>query len=288
MELSDIDIFKEVKLNSWDELKRRLIELSNDYYFRGQTSSEWNLTTSLERLSPKSPSIAERNMLDSFGRNIYNLDIPRKPESNLETLMFLQHYGAPTRLVDFTKSPYVASFFALNRKIEGESAIYVINGGMLFHKLATYYESDFVIFFDAKKVRSIEIDNELNKPRVFDELFLSNKNINFISVMNPLYHHERSNPQSSIHIAVGNIKVSFLENFKSLIDKSDTEFDIEPLAIKFTFPNSIREEALSELGLMNINYSGLFPGLEGFVRDLYLDYERMTFDQKAFLKKYLE
>jgi hypothetical protein len=39
---------------------------------------------------------------------------------------------------------------------------------------------------------------------------------------------------------------------------------------------------------MNINYSGLFPGLEGFVRDLYLDYERMTFDQKAFLKKYLE
>ena len=37
---------------------------------------------------------------------------------DLRCLAMMQHHGAPTRLFDFTKSPYVAAFFALEQATE--------------------------------------------------------------------------------------------------------------------------------------------------------------------------
>src|SRR5216684_3693164 len=46
-------------------------------------------------------------------------------------LALMQHHGAPTRLLDFTWSPYVAAFFALERATS-DAAIWAINLPLLW------------------------------------------------------------------------------------------------------------------------------------------------------------
>ncbi len=48
----------------------------------------------------------------------------------LEMLTLMQHYGLPTRLIDFSLSPYVAAYFACRQSTE-EGAIYVIDTNKL-------------------------------------------------------------------------------------------------------------------------------------------------------------
>ena len=40
----------------------------------------------------------------------------------------MQHHGAPTRLIDFTWSPYVAAFFALERTL-ADGVVWAMNPG---------------------------------------------------------------------------------------------------------------------------------------------------------------
>ncbi len=95
------------------EIRERL------WIFRGHASSDRLLKPSLERVSDrKSASWAalELMFLAEFQARapqyVDRRDLPPTTE-RLAWLALMQHYGVPTRLLDFTYSPYVALYFAL-------------------------------------------------------------------------------------------------------------------------------------------------------------------------------
>ena len=49
--------------------------------------------------------------------------------NRLDWLALMQHYGTPTRLLDFTRSPYVACFFAIEKLPKKEAAQPKAEGG---------------------------------------------------------------------------------------------------------------------------------------------------------------
>jgi hypothetical protein len=94
--------------------------------YRGVASSKYELVPKVGRrrrgnkvLEPKD----ERYMLGLFKqRAIAHLD--RTPDNDWEWLAIAQHHGLPTRLLDWTRNPLVAAYFAVVEKHNGDSAIY--------------------------------------------------------------------------------------------------------------------------------------------------------------------
>ncbi len=123
-------------LSSWShfftfletEVFRASIESKHEYIWRGQRRSDWSISSSFDRLLQKldflaaGPNVLERisaGHLKSFayaarGRRGFNprkLDLEKEEDAN-EWWALGQHFGLATPLVDWTRSPFAAAYFA--------------------------------------------------------------------------------------------------------------------------------------------------------------------------------
>src|SRR5262245_6198309 len=106
--------YKTKTLKTWKDIDKFA---KQGWLFRGQRSAKWELVTSLERCCDRNQVAADhrRQLEDRIFRefrrayHLYAQHIP-KPELVTEWLSLMQHYGAPTRLLDFSYSIYVAAY----------------------------------------------------------------------------------------------------------------------------------------------------------------------------------
>ncbi|MNW35521.1 FRG domain protein [compost metagenome] len=100
-------------------------------WYRGHARSHWTLEPSLVR---KGGLSAEKSLLDEFKRDAIPLlsraDLSGEPMTEWDWVFVMQHYQIPTRLMDWSESPLIALFFALDDAMvdeeQGPAALWVL------------------------------------------------------------------------------------------------------------------------------------------------------------------
>lgn len=97
----------------------------NALWFRGQSNSTWGLSPKVWRDEYADANEAEMRLeFESVGHPLTQSGIAY---DKWHWYFLMQHYSAPTRLLDWTVSPLVALYFAVRDPIEDCGAIWVVD-----------------------------------------------------------------------------------------------------------------------------------------------------------------
>jgi hypothetical protein len=125
----------DVAIDSWLDLQEKLFQSAwqpdirrfrAQSAYRGVMDAASELTTSLMRLGPGFERM-ERHLLRNFRKYAHRDAVPN--DSNWNWLTLAQHHGLPTRLMDWTFSPYVAMHFAtaVPEEFDRDGAIWAVD-----------------------------------------------------------------------------------------------------------------------------------------------------------------
>lgn len=278
-----------VEIEEWQELML-ISDLMPGYVFRGQADARWDLSTKMERTCCRndyptdSLDNREEVMLKEFQRRThhYLTDLPQ-PSERLEWYALLQHYGGSTRLLDFTKSLYVAAFFAMENA-DSDAAIWALNEDYLYQHIGTSMSASIMECIENDGPSIYEIQE---RSRKCVEKNLSHDHCDrLVMAAEPERLNERISIQQGLFVIPGDINVSFMENLaasflvevdalKKFMDLDPVNLDavshheyLENAAVKIILRIDMHNSAMFKLASMNINASTLFPGIEGFSRSL--------------------
>lgn len=252
--------------------------------FRGQGVSNWRLETSLERACLRTlklpggppniaatsmfvrPNQSERDLLLRFQRQAHHyIQNPPDDSDVLDWLALMQHHGVPTRLLDWTFSPYVALYFALENigpiRFHADCAVWAVDTHWLTEKANSTLRAD-PRFPKPSNVRTF--DQYLN--RCLNDILFSGTNLNVVVVANPIKMNERVVAQQGVFLC----HLSQSEAFDyALLQMMLTPMPPRlPVIWQVVIKPAERVRFLRELHRMNIHGASLFPGLDGFARSL--------------------
>jgi len=96
--------------------------------FRGVTNKDHSLVPSIGRHNRKNTDnnilALEEALIAEFKRlSIPELDL--LPNNDFEWMFLAQHYGLPTRLLDWSTNPLVALYFAVEKDDDTDGAVYL-------------------------------------------------------------------------------------------------------------------------------------------------------------------
>ncbi|WP_027360141.1 FRG domain-containing protein [Desulforegula conservatrix] len=217
--------------DSWNEFKSEIIpDLFSDnifregkFLFRGHRSSEWQLISCYDRFKYKHDKFS--NLIDIFKTECQSLDIEQKIIDNDKYLIaFAQHHGIPTRLLDWSNSPYIASFFAFSD--------YISNDGDLVDNISIW------VLNTECGIWSHDLGVEIIKIPHIGNIRIRNQNGCF---------------------TLSNTPFKCLEEYVDYLSSQCNGWALR----EYTIPSEEYLKAISDLDSMGINWSRIFPGIEG-------------------------
>jgi hypothetical protein len=225
--------------------------------------------------------------------------LAHKPADNefVVWLSIIQHFGGPTRLLDFTRSFYVAVFFALENAV-AEGTVWAINSRVLDRQyigradLTPEGDHAPTVAESKRYVANVCIGRSFGRrvsepPNpVQDEPHPVIDQPNVVAV-EPWSLHQRMTVQQGLFLLPTALNRPFEENlcrgldvpYQELPPKTPmptvrqlqervSESGNELALVRITIPATMRTQAIADLYRMNVTAATLFPGLDGFARSL--------------------
>ena len=269
MELGRIDQNDHI-VNSWEELCEEVYHDSwkpgmgryrSDFAFRGLSDSGYELKNSFLRNCGSRPEL-EYHLLRNFRKYSISKDV-QLGGSFWRALVMAQHHGLPTRLLDWTYSPFVAMHFATvnTEKYDLDGVIWKVDfvkvNQLVNEPLNCQLQEEkcnaFTVELLEESIHSLsDLDKKMGKDQVlfFEPPSIDERIVNqfaFFSVMND--------------------PTSILDHW--LMRHPD-------LYRRLIIPKELKWEVRDKLDQANITERVLFPGLDGLAHWLKRHYKPAT------------
>lgn len=251
--------------------------IGNQFFYRGISDNSWNLE----------PSLSFNNLV-SYESKMVQEFIQLRPDeflnvkNDFDLLSKMQHYGLPTRLLDFSINPLVALFFACcdSTYHDKDGRIFMALQRTMLPSLRPYVEAPCSTYDD--------LEDELHKNdefkfAYFGVIYEDYENLYFLK---PNYITEREKRQEAVFLIFSNYLydtsgdlITFEKGYNWLFGLTKDELCVDILGISHSImpinnasfiKNFIRIDILKEhkpdilrqLELLGIKESFLFPELE--------------------------
>jgi hypothetical protein len=249
-----------IRPSNWSELLDALYAGSwnptlgrfrSPYAFRGRTLASENLSSRLLRLAAGRPGVErlELHLLRNFRKYAYQQG---STDSIWHWLALGQHRGLPTRLLDWTYSPFVALHFATanlaHMKEDGLIwAFDFVEANRLVPKRLKG-----IMAAEGSDTATVDMLNAVGSLRDFDRL----SRTPFVVFLEPPSLDPRITNQLALF--------SLMSSASATLD--DWLAQHTKLARRVILPASLKWEVRDKLDQANINERVLFPGLDGLSR----------------------
>ena len=284
------------------------------FVFRGQSDAKWDLMSSYERICANMPCNLDEEALKDKERNLINSfkclssGMVDNSLEDCDILALMQHYGIPTRLLDFSYAPLIALYFAAQKTHDSKTyepekfAVWMISlnaTNSYYNKEAIYDSIKQQLASGGKEGQKIHValpgsTRMHNRQRIISDRALLAKVLEGDAVGCAMISYDSLTPnmrmraQRGLFLASTKLEESFMNSFyewHGIADKQFTPINdglsklfngvkfvndeiAAGVAFKFEFPSELRENVTGYLELANVRPSVLFPDLGGVAEEI--------------------